>query len=215
VRTPGIWKLETRHYRARGSAGRYTCEALAVSCWISFHISSSLCHVPRSQKLGFAQLDLIRILASLRTLADNNREEIEKFSDVDINEISKVQYLYEFDRAYQCPTWGYPTEDAYYRDASSVDSLLGVRIPLLALNSEDDPISVKMGLPYLEAKKNPYTVLCTTSLGGHIGWFEIGGGRWHGKPVSTINCPTGRKLLIDSLYIGHQLSQPHGLRDRS
>lgn len=133
------------------------------------------------------QSALTRILASLRTLTNNNREEIEKFSDVDIKELSKVKYLHEFDRAYQCPTWGYPTEDAYYRDASSVDSLLAVRIPLLALNSEDDPISVKMGLPYLEAKQNPYTVLCTTSLGGHIGWFEIGGGRWHGKPVSTVN----------------------------
>ncbi|KAI0397219.1 carboxylesterase-like protein [Xylariaceae sp. FL0594] len=122
---------------------------------------------------------------SLRTLTDNNKAEIEKYSDVDLDEIAKVKYLYEFDRAYQCPTWGYPTEDAYYRDASSVDSLLSVRIPLLALNSEDDPISVKMGLPYPEAKQNPYTVLCTTSLGGHIGWFEVGGGRWHGKPVSN------------------------------
>jgi predicted alpha/beta-fold hydrolase len=102
-----------------------------------------------------------------------------------MSELNKVKYLYEFDRAYQCPTWGYPTEDAYYRDASSVDSLLAVRIPLLALNAEDDPISVKMGLPYPEAAKNPYTVLCTTSLGGHLGWFEMDGGRWHGKPVSS------------------------------
>ncbi|KAI1126374.1 carboxylesterase-like protein [Nemania abortiva] len=120
---------------------------------------------------------------SLRTLVNNNRAEIEKYSDVSLSELDKVKYLYEFDRAYQCPTWGYPTEDAYYRDASSVDSLLSVRIPLLAINAVDDPIASQMGLPYPEASKNPYTILCTTSLGGHIGWFELGGGRWHGKPV--------------------------------
>ncbi|GAW25415.1 putative alpha beta fold family [Rosellinia necatrix] len=122
-------------------------------------------------------------LASLRTLVNNHKEEIAKYSEVSLEELAKVKYLYEFDRAYQCPTWGYPTEDAYYRDASSVDSLLNVRIPLLALNAVDDPIAVAMGLPYPEASKNPYAVLCTTSMGGHIGWFELGGGRWHAKPV--------------------------------
>ncbi|KAI2623439.1 carboxylesterase-like protein [Xylaria nigripes] len=121
--------------------------------------------------------------SSLRTLVNNNKEEIEKYCEVEISELNKVKYLYEFDRAYQCPTWGYPTEDAYYRDASSVDSLLATRIPLLALNAVDDPIAVNLSLPYGEIEKSPYTVLCTTSLGGHIGWFEIGGGRWHAKPI--------------------------------
>jgi predicted alpha/beta-fold hydrolase len=44
-------------------------------------------------------------------------------------------------RYVQGPTWGYPTEGAYYRDASSVDSLLAIRIPFLALHAEDDPVS--------------------------------------------------------------------------
>lgn len=43
-------------------------------------------------------------------------------------------------REIQCPTWGYPTVGAYYRDASSSDSLLAVRIPLFAINAEDDPV---------------------------------------------------------------------------
>lgn len=40
----------------------------------------------------------------------------------------------------RCPTWGYPTEEAYYRDASSCDSLLNIRIPFLALQAKDDPV---------------------------------------------------------------------------
>lgn len=44
-------------------------------------------------------------------------------------------------RAVQCALWGYPTEGAYYRDASSTDALLAIRIPFLAINAEDDPVS--------------------------------------------------------------------------
>lgn len=97
-------------------------------------------------------------------------------------------------------TWGYPTEGAYYRDASSIDSLLAVKVPLFAIHAEDDPvvrkslfclyesakvtqIAVKEALPFEEVKRNPFTVMCTTSLGGHLSWFESGGGRWYTKPV--------------------------------
>lgn len=37
-------------------------------------------------------------------------------------------------------TWGYPTETAYYRDASSVDAILGIRVPFFAIHAEDDPV---------------------------------------------------------------------------
>ena len=47
------------------------------------------------------------------------------------------------DREVQAPTWGYPTEGAYYRDASSCDSVLAVRIPLFAINAKDDPVSLQ------------------------------------------------------------------------
>lgn len=40
-------------------------------------------------------------------------------------------------------------------------------------------------LPYPEFKTNPYAVLLTTTMGGHLSWFEVGGTRWHAKP--TVN----------------------------
>lgn len=46
-----------------------------------------------------------------------------------------------FFSALQCPTWGYPTEGAYYRDAASTDALLSIRIPFLSVQAEDDPVS--------------------------------------------------------------------------
>ena len=38
-------------------------------------------------------------------------------------------------------------------------------------------------MPYMEVQQTPYAVLCMTSLGGHLSFFEIGGHRWHARPV--------------------------------
>ncbi|TDZ74106.1 putative esterase [Colletotrichum trifolii] len=122
---------------------------------------------------------------SMKELIFNHQDEIEKHTTLDLERLKKATYLWEFDREVQCIAWGYPTEEAYYRDASSSDAVLAIRIPFLALHAKDDPIAVEEALPYAEFKKNPYTVLCTTSLGGHLCWFEPGGGRWHAKPVTN------------------------------
>ncbi|KAL7625400.1 hypothetical protein AAE478_004619 [Parahypoxylon ruwenzoriense] len=168
----------TNYLGEEGSATPLKAAVVVANPW-ALHISSKMLqttfigHHVYQRALG----------NSMRALAMRHKEELEKYTDIDTAHLFSLKYLYEFDRAYQCPTWGYPTEEAYYRDASSSDSLLAVRIPLLAINAVDDPIASCLSLPYAEAATNPYTVLCTTSLGGHLGWFEIGGGRWHGKPV--------------------------------
>jgi len=127
-------------------------------------------------------------------------EQVSKNPKIDVERVRNIRYLFEFDRyearlrhlaetclmynrELQGPTWGYPTEGAYYRDASSTDSVLAIRIPFFAINAEDDPIAVKQAFPIEEIKKNPYAVLLTTSMGGHLSWFEVGGGRWFAKPV--------------------------------
>ncbi|KAK8002791.1 hypothetical protein PG989_002510 [Apiospora arundinis] len=127
-----------------------------------------------------------RVLGTaMKKLVETHRAEIEKFTDLSMDELTSLTYLYEFDRVVQCAAWGYPTEDAYYRDASSVDAVTAIRIPYLAINCTDDPISAAESWPVGEFKQNPYTVLCGTSLGGHLGWFEVGGGRWHSKPITN------------------------------
>jgi predicted alpha/beta-fold hydrolase len=64
-----------------------------------------------------------------------------KTSTVDPEKVRKVKYLHEFDRDVQGPTWGYPTEGAYYRDASSSDAVLAIRTPTFTIHAEDDPVS--------------------------------------------------------------------------
>ncbi|KAF1966434.1 AB-hydrolase YheT [Bimuria novae-zelandiae CBS 107.79] len=78
---------------------------------------------------------------NLMKLYEKHREDLVNGEGLDEERIRKCKYLHEFDRAVQAPTWGYPTEGAYYRDAQSVDAVIAIKIPFLAINAEDDPVS--------------------------------------------------------------------------
>ncbi|KAI9296464.1 AB-hydrolase YheT [Neoconidiobolus thromboides FSU 785] len=87
-----------------------------------------------------------------------------------------------FDRDVTCKFSGHKTADEYYRWASSNQHLSTVKIPLLIFNADDDPISPKLSIPYHDADDNPYILLATTEIGGHIGWWE---GTLNPKPWFT------------------------------
>ncbi|CCD27297.1 putative carboxylic ester hydrolase NDAI_0K01060 [Naumovozyma dairenensis CBS 421] len=90
----------------------------------------------------------------------------------------------EFDDQLTAPMFGYNTANEYYRDASSVNRLMGVRTPILALNSMDDPVIGADFLPEKEIILNPYILLLETSIGGHVAWFsDAYGNRWYTKPI--------------------------------
>lgn len=54
-------------------------------------------------------------------------------------------------------------------------------------------------MPYGELRLNPYTVLCMTSLGGHLSWFEPMGGRWHAKPVCNFLHKMATEIDLDAI----------------
>lgn len=80
--------------------------------------------------------------ANMKKLVANHKETVLKYTKLDYDRIQNITYLNEFDREVQTVTWGYPTEDAYYRDASSSDAVLGIRIPFMALSAADDPVRI-------------------------------------------------------------------------
>lgn len=83
--------------------------------------------------------------ANMKRLLLLHKDTVSLNPKIDFEKIGKLKYLHEFDREVQGPAWGYPTEGAYYRDASSVDSLLAARVPVFAINAEDDPVSAYFG----------------------------------------------------------------------
>ncbi|KAJ5570273.1 uncharacterized protein N7459_009703 [Penicillium hispanicum] len=121
---------------------------------------------------------------SMKKLFEAHVDQVATNPRIDVETVRSSTYLHEFDRALQCPTWGYPTEGAYYRDATSTETMLNIRIPFLCVQAEDDPIASREALPFQEMTRTPYGVMVTTSWGGHLGWFEFGGARWFVKPVT-------------------------------
>jgi predicted alpha/beta-fold hydrolase len=115
-----------------------------------------------------------------------HKDILSKNPNLDLKKIEGAKYLYQWDRYVQCPTWGYPTEHAYYRDASSVDLANRVKIPTLALHAKDDPIITDIAVPYEMFRVNPYWTMVATANGGHLGWYEYGGNRWSSKTVSLM-----------------------------
>ncbi|PGH32138.1 hypothetical protein GX50_05099 [[Emmonsia] crescens] len=138
--------------------------------------------------------------SNMKKLFELHVDEISKHPRINVERVRNIKYLHEFDRELQGPVWGYPTETAYYRDASSVDSIFAIKIPFFAIQAEDDPISVNEALPYNEIKQTPYGVMCTTSWGGHLSWFEYGGTRWFTKPITTFLTKMATEIDLDAPY---------------
>ncbi|KAF7846290.1 hypothetical protein BT93_L4661 [Corymbia citriodora subsp. variegata] len=155
--------------------------AVVLSCPWALEVSSNLL---QRTFLGL-QVYSRTMGTNLRRLFDIHKDMILRNPAINIKEVESAKYLHEWDRAVQCASWGYPTETAYYRDASSVDSVFAIRIPFLAISALDDPIVGAEAIPFQEFSTSTYGVLCTTSLGGHLSWFELGGGRWMAKATTA------------------------------
>jgi uncharacterized protein len=124
--------------------------------------------------------------AGVKSLFRLHADIICKSLDLEREDIERVQFLHEFDRAVQCVAWDYADEVAYYRDVSTTQSISKIRVPFLAINAMDDPIAVSEAIPWKEFFESSFGVLCTTSTGGHIGWFQADGKRWFPKVAYNV-----------------------------
>jgi hypothetical protein len=96
----------------------------------------------------------------------------------------------------------YPFETAmdYYTWSSSHEVLPGVRIPLLAINSADDPIVQDVPT---NVGGNGWIALGMTGGGGHLAWFESAPDgiwklqRWITKPLMEWLRAVGEDLMVD------------------
>lgn len=105
-----------------------------------------------------------------------------------------IKTIYDFDNTFTGPVFGFAGAYDYYRAASSVTRLHNINVPTLVLHAEDDPICPSSVIPYLESSENPYIHLVTTTQGGHLGWFQNNGERWH----SIVSAKYLRAFLTES-----------------
>lgn len=83
--------------------------------------------------------------------------------------------------------YGYSSLGEYYEAESCVKYLHNVTVPLLLLNSSDDPLVPQslLDFPKVLADQNPCVTFVLTSHGGHLGFFE--GDLFFPKPLTWID----------------------------
>lgn len=95
----------------------------------------------------------------------------------------QLKNLRDFDDVFTSRLFGFNCAQEYYRHASPDQRLLNVRVPIFIFSSVDDPIVGSKSLPFSEVRLNPYAHMVTTSVGGHLGWFDYSHNRWYPEPV--------------------------------
>ncbi|CAI5534827.1 unnamed protein product [Closterium sp. Naga37s-1] len=166
----------------------------------------------RNFHIGFNNFYDQRLGSTLRGIYANHAPLFEGLGgEYDIELVARAKTVRDFDVGLTRVSFGYPTVDAYYSDASSSRSIKDVRLPLLcvqalydpiapadgipyeAIEAMDDPIAPAEGIPYEAVEQNPVTMLVGTSHGGHLGWVA--------SPEAPFGAPWPDILTMASLLI--------------
>jgi predicted alpha/beta-fold hydrolase len=93
----------------------------------------------------------------------------------------KAKTIREFDDSITRISFGWGSVDEYYAGSSSSSSVPDVKVPLLVIQAEDDPIAPVHAIPFDKLQENDYCMLVLTPTGGHLGWCrspDILGAPW-------------------------------------
>ncbi|KAK2191668.1 hypothetical protein NP493_48g04004 [Ridgeia piscesae] len=100
----------------------------------------------------------------------------EQFGEFDEEKIFAATTMIEIDELYSRRRAGFSSVYKYYEWASSVHYMHNIEIPMMILNTEDDPIVPKELLDpaYKIASSRRDVIFAKTQHGGHLGFFEGG-----------------------------------------
>ncbi|KAF0683104.1 Aste57867_24792 [Aphanomyces stellatus] len=110
-------------------------------------------------------------LKRLFFVRSNAHEHFLGHPEVDLDALRDTKRVSDFDEHLTRRAFGYKSVSDYYRDASSNQYLKHVKIPLLLLSAEDDPICIYTATPHDDVMANENLMLAMTSTGGHLGFF--------------------------------------------
>ena len=77
-----------------------------------------------------------------------------------------------FDEIFNGRLHGFKTASEYYRNISAIKNLTNIDVPVLCINSLDDPITPYQAIAYDDIKLNPNIFLIVTDKGSHMGFIS-------------------------------------------
>ena len=90
----------------------------------------------------------------------------------DVAGIDEIKSFYEFDTRYTAPLYGFNAAEDFYNYASAGNYIQGISIPVLLVNSLNDPMFPDDCYPVIDAKSHDYFYLETPDRGGHLGYWN-------------------------------------------
>jgi predicted alpha/beta-fold hydrolase len=93
-------------------------------------------------------------------------------SYIDTQELIKCEDPYLFDELFNGKLHGYKTATEYYRSISAIKNLIDIDVPVLCINSIDDPITPYQAIAYDDIKLNPNIFLIVTDKGAHMAFVS-------------------------------------------
>jgi len=103
-------------------------------------------------------------------------DKVKKRFDLDEQKITRAKNIMELDEQYSRRIYGYPNLHDFYKDSSCLFHLEKVEVPLVMINSKDDPM-----VPYSRvqavrqiANRHDKATLIELEHGGHLGFYENG-----------------------------------------
>ena len=122
---------------------------------------------------------------ALLTMFKNNRYAFETDKRISMKEIFSKRYttIRWFDDRVTAPLFGFRDGWDYYEQASSWQWIQGIKVPLLTIHSEDDPMVAAYNLPKKEIEGSTHVVMASTYAGGHVAWFTDREKRWFTTPT--------------------------------
>ncbi|KAJ2082975.1 hypothetical protein H4R24_001169 [Coemansia sp. RSA 988] len=168
-----------------GEEGKNCPLVAAISVGNPYDMYKVIRHLD-SQTFSLSKVYDFAILNFLKTAFKKDQKLILSApADFDVRKISKSSTILEFTEEMTSKAFGYKSAKDLLDDSSCGRVLENIRIPMLFLNSLDDPICLQPLIPYDKLTKNPCLILALTDHGGHIGYMgKIWPSSWIEHPVS-------------------------------
>jgi len=158
--------------KAAAELGESPDQLLSGVCAISPSLDLPACVVALEK--GFNRFYEIRFVESLKGKVRAKHALYPHLYD--ISKLSSLKRIRAFDDCYTSQDAGYSCAEEYYVKASALPMMARVKVPVLIITSQDDPI-----VPYhsfsAEILQSPFIRVLAPEHGGHAGFFgQVAGG---------------------------------------
>lgn len=165
-----------------GEYGSSSLMKAAVNISPSYDNTEKLCEqIPKLYELF--------LLFDLKAMLLRNWRALHKIIDIKAA-VLKAWTLKEFDYHVYCTMYGIETFEAFWQRNDPMRDVDDIAVPVLCINSLDDPVSVQEDIPFELFQFYPNLLLVTVDKGGHCAFHEnVRGDSWANKlAINYVEC---------------------------